>query len=73
MIVKLIWTFQNQRFSKIVELIQEDDEDFHFDHEIISSEVLEEFKKEGYLIFRNLEDGSFEFVHVNLVRSLKVL
>lgn len=73
MLVKLSWAFQNQNLSKIVDMIGEDDEDFHFDGQLITTDVLEEFKKDGYLIFRDLEDGTFNFLHVNLVKDVKVL
>jgi hypothetical protein len=72
-LVELEWIYEENHFSKVLELIEEQDEDFHFDGELITQEILEEFKRDGYLVTRDVDDGTFHFVHANMVQSIKRL
>lgn len=73
MLVEISWQFQNRNFTQIFELINEDDEEQVFGDEYVTCDLIDEFKKNGYLIMRNVDDGDFSFIHVGLVKRLIIL
>jgi hypothetical protein len=72
-LVEIRWQFQNRNFTQIFELINEDDEEQVFGDEYVTCDLIDAFKKDGYLILRNLDDGDFSFMHVDLVKRLTIL
>ena len=70
MLVKLSWIHQNQKFSKILMLVSEEDEKLYYDGESLTEELIDEFKKDGYLVLIDVEDGMFYFLHVNMIKNM---
>lgn len=73
MLVEICWQFQNRIFTKTFELINEDDEEQVFGDEYVPCDIVDEFKKDGYLILRNVDDSDFSFMHVDLVKRITIL
>lgn len=70
MLVKLSWIHQNKKFSKILMLVSEEDEKLYYDGESLTETLIDEFKKDGYLVLIDVEDGMFYFLHVNMIKSM---
>lgn len=73
MLVEISWQFQNRNFTQIFELINEDDEEQVFGDEYVTCDLVETFKKDGFLIMRNVDDGDFSFIHVDFIKRLTIL
>jgi hypothetical protein len=51
-------------------LVSEEDEKLYYDGESLTEELIDEFKKDGYLVLIDVEDGMFYFLHVNMIKNM---